>query len=250
VKPKPFPIAQRLLPLFQKGMKSQWRVPISTHVAEFTTASREFWQHGDFGLARPDPGDADRMGEHLRVPCKHEHGRCKVCDEKGWPETTHRLYPRMMVGQILWIQEAWGYWKGAPLAPGKFVANPKTGEAAVWSVDHNGIRSQAVPKWRPGPQMPRWASRYTMKVVSVRIERLHHITEQDARAEGMIPYQGGWVCGLPWDGMPLGSAVEAFRWQWDSSKSPGFRSDPWVVRIECDVYPGNIDRIKIPGHTP
>lgn len=41
--------------------------------------------------------------------------------------------------------------------------------------------------WTPSIHMPRWASRLTLEVESVRIERLHEITEDGAKAEGVKP---------------------------------------------------------------
>jgi hypothetical protein len=244
MKARAFPVAARLMPLLQKGMKSQWRVPISNKVAQFGSAPDDYWGHGDFGLARPDGFCSEFPGEFLRVPCQHVPGQCRRCDDMHWPDTSHRLYPRTLRDQVFWVQEAWGYWEGAPLAAHRFVANPVSGDPAVWSIDFNGGHGPFVKKWRPAPQMPRWASRYTMRVTSIRVERVQEITEDDARAEGMIPYRGGWVCGLPWEGTIPSTALDAFRWDWEGRHGPrAWRSNPWVIRMACDVWVGNVGRV-------
>ena len=77
--------------------------------------------------------------------------------------------------------------------------------------------------------MPRWASRITLEITSVRVERLRDISEDDAKAEGCQPpfplTHAGAVIPLRWHG--------AYRKLWESINGPGsWEANPFVWVIE------------------
>ena len=87
-----------------------------------------------------------------------------------------------------------------------------------------------LPRWKPSIFMPRWASRIQLRVESVRVERVRDISEEDALAEGCIP----WVE----NGQEVDSARSDFAQLWNSineERGFGWEKDPWVWVVEFSV---------------
>lgn len=152
-------------------------------------------------------------------------------------------------GDRLWVREAWrsaesldhlsgsamaeacleaGYQR--PWAPIEYVAD---GERVNWK--HTGTPLHAGPpkpgRYRHGRFMPRWASRITLEVTGIRVERLQDISEADAIAEGLLPDRDGWrgAEDLPW----FASPVAAYRSLWESINGAGsWDANPWVWVVE------------------
>lgn len=90
-------------------------------------------------------------------------------------------------------------------------------------------------KWTPSLHMPRWASRILLEITDVRVERLNAISEEDARAEGII--DGGCLnCGEPEPcgcANPEPDATDAFAYLWQSIYGQeSWNANPWVWVIE------------------
>lgn len=102
--------------------------------------------------------------------------------------------------------------------------------------------------WRPAIFMPRWASRITLEVTSIRKELLQDITDGDAQAEGVSPYESispeQRIPGTGFDDCRLGDQPHRlpFADLWDviNGKRAPWDSNPlvWAVtfkRIENDI---------------
>jgi hypothetical protein len=120
-------------------------------------------------------------------------------------------------GDRLWVREAWGL----------LDTEPKDGpeKATVLYRATDGERHDLrYQLWRPSIFMPRWASRLTLALVSVRVEMLQAITEEDALAEG---FQTVNAFAIAWDQINAGGADP------DHPGNPNsWVTNPWVWRIE------------------
>lgn len=116
-------------------------------------------------------------------------------------------------GDRLWVRETWATLTGNGIrtvyrADGE---DPRTG----W--DDTPDDQRPAMRWRPSIFMPRSASRITLEVTEVRVQRLTEINEEDARAEGVdVP-----------DGL---TAVSAFALLWNriNGERASWTSKPWV----------------------
>jgi hypothetical protein len=92
--------------------------------------------------------------------------------------------------------------------------------------------------------MPRWASRLTLTVTDVRVQRLQEIAEADAVAEGVNPCLEGNQCP---DGPHGGCCAmydpkDAYAALWNSLHGPdAWDANPWVYALTFTVHHRNID---------
>lgn len=134
----------------------------------------------------------------------------------GWPDCSAQFAcPYGQPGDRLWVRETWRPYSWRPnqltlqlAADGKIidVELPDTNAAENWldriceqssnefskaECDQDGDgnfswdgESNNPIKWHPSIFMPRWASRLTLEITEVRVQRLQEISEVDAQAEG------------------------------------------------------------------
>ena len=149
-------------------------------------------------------------------------------------------------GDRLWVRETWKPHCEGPISPEfplgtcvKYQADGACVKPETWSVEE-GFWCEAreeTTRWRPSIHMPRWASRLTLEIERVRVERVQAITEADAAAEavtiGKIRQSAGYPA--PWRGyMRDENQVEAFNRLWDSINAKrgfGWAVNPWVWAI-------------------
>lgn len=117
------------------------------------------------------------------------------------------------VGDRIWVRET-------------FCAVPDHEEPAgcsalLYAADGNG----PYGKWTPSIHMPRWASRLTLEITGVRVERLRDLSEDDAKSEGITPPSGGVLPGWEYR--------INFRDLWmDIYGTDNWEANPWVWVIE------------------
>lgn len=138
-------------------------------------------------------------------------------------------------GDRLWVRETWNQFDGWA---GYLYAADYDGWGIGPNDDPDHVPDHAV-RWRPSIHMPRAASRITLEITGVRVERLQDISEADAIAEGVRPDPGGRqdddAAGFHRIGAVRGDSFPIARYAvlWESINGPGsWDADPWVWVVE------------------
>lgn len=141
-------------------------------------------------------------------------------------------------GDRLWVRETFARIDGQtqPWIETDYRATYKHGDRLG---DTLGIKK----RWTPAIHMPRHASRITLEVIGVRVERLQDISEADCIAEGIEPYRGPlrWVRYMDAiTGEAIhSSARDAFFSLWESINGRGsWDANPWLWAIGFTPFKG------------
>jgi hypothetical protein len=142
-------------------------------------------------------------------------------------------------GDRLWVRETW-----APFGPLDQQNREQAPPGSVAMYRAGAAYFTAPMKWRPSIHMPRWASRITLEVTGVRIERLWEISEDDAKAEGVARELGRDVPAAMGGGVnPWRDYEDEENWYTSAGGSFGslwrsingresWTSNPWVWVVE------------------
>lgn len=178
------------------GRKTQTRRPIKWKQTRFTEIAER-----DDGSLWPWAEDCERGGD-IWFAC-----------------------PFGEVGDRIWVRETFGWQiRRDPLGgTGEFRVYRATTPDAVRYQTASG--EVAPMKWIPSIHMPRWASRITLEITGVRVERLRDLSEDDAKSEGITPPSGGVLPGWEYR--------INFRDLWmDIYGTDNWEANPWVWVIE------------------
>lgn len=143
------------------------------------------------------------------------------------------------VGDRLWCREGFSY--GWPVEENHQLPECNQEHAITYRTDGN--RPFGGGKWHSPIHMPRWASRLTLTVTEVRVQRLQEISEADAVADGIEPGRR-LSCG----GMSH-TAVDIFCDIWTSIHGPeAWALNPWCAVLSFTVHRCNIDQMPGGNH--
>lgn len=170
-----------------------------------------------------------------------------ICDEHIWADTVDPVTRYFsckigLPGDRLWVRETWvplgnvdpitgakiECTAGERAFPDRDLVVAYRANSTIEFCDHDGFSGEFadkddIPKWKPSIFMPRWASRITLEITSVRLESLHEISRGDAMQEG---------CPFP----NMANGADPRRWYeglWDVINGLGsWAKNPWVWVIE------------------
>jgi hypothetical protein len=139
----------------------------------------------------------------------------------------------------LWVRETWHPYGDDGKESLALATSTCTGPEHVCFRATADEAQCATYHWRPSIHMPRWASRITLEITNVRVQRLQDISEKDAKAEGVERLKSGRGYysikhgrAAVHFGVYHDDAKEAFAELWDSINGAGaWDANPWVYAL-------------------
>lgn len=204
---------------------ADWQLPGKTSddtagLEYMSTAVRGRWGFGVFGATAEEAMD-NYNGEYN---CENPYGRA---------------------GSLIYVRETFGFFENRfNEIAGQYCIEYKADEACSLinpTVDNNDYMANLVLKKgnTPSIHMPRWASRLTLKIKSVRVERIQDISKEDAAAEG-FDYSKSKTAAK--QGFAIGARTN-FRHAWESIYGDSWNKNEWVWVIDFEVIHKNIDLV-------
>lgn len=193
MKEKPIIFSTSLIPSILNGSKTQTRRVIIPKLKKLI----HDWDNAFVDSA------GYKIYVPVRLPEEPDFSDCRVT----------RIYCPYEEGDTLWVRESF-----------------YTESGDIW-YKADGQTAPMPIKWKPSIFMPRWASRITLEITEIRIERLNQISESDVKSEGVPSYTLARGC--------LANPPQEPRWKfielWDSiyKKYPwSGNSFVWVLSFE------------------
>lgn len=192
------------------------------------------------------------QGFHMNMPKDMWTWHCKRHDDRIAIHSGDRpgYFAPWMPGDTLWVRETWCHKNddGRPAYNSEGNLDSScvyycADGVEVLKADGDGFvefrkDGIAASPWKPSIHMPRWASRITLEVKAVRVERLQDIgmdgrKAKEVSAEGLPPESYKHL--LQWFHADDAPAI-AFGQVWDSINGAGaWDQNPWVWVIEFEV---------------
>lgn len=170
-------------------------------------------------------GNKTQTRRVIKLPSKSESWKLMF---ENHPETMYKLAvdkAPYQVGDIVYVRERWC-----------------EGLNKFFYYAFGGYEGMFDMKWKPSIHMPKEAARIFLKVTDIGVERVQDISEEDAKAEGVMSYWAEphknvapFIGAAKEIGEDLCSTRrEAYRQLWDNiyaTKGYGWDKNPWVLKI-------------------
>lgn len=239
VKERPVLFSGEMVKAILAGRKTQTRRVVAwSNSTVLGYPAKTYWPNLHFDLAeKRNQSLVGGMGDiHLAVPWRHPNDSEIPLAECG----KYAVRPKWEPGDRLWVRETFyvdhvDYAHGerlpkeAPDGVDEFLYYPADADGAKsWCchlIPECSCGSIGKPKARSSIHMPRWASRITLEVTGVRVERVQDIDVKDAAAEG-------------WDEETAGQHPYGwYRDLWESINGKGsWAANPWVWAVSFKVF--------------